>query len=97
MLKVKGRLKLNIAFREHIGASLFIRQIILQGYKIPFIYTPAPAQFPNNRSAIQNSDFVDQAIFHLLSDGSVVECECAPTVVNPYLLPSSLMVRRSFY
>ena len=57
VLKVKGRLKLNIAFWEHIGASLFIRQIILQGYKIPFIYTPAPAQFPNNRSAIQNSDF----------------------------------------
>lgn len=82
-VKVKGRLKLNIGFWEHIGASRFIRGTILEGYKIPFIYTPAPAQLSNNRSAIQNSDFVDQAISDLLASGSVVECMCAPTVVNP--------------
>ena len=82
-VKVKGRLKHTIASWEDIGASLFIRQIILQGYKIPFIYTPAPAQFPNNRSAIQNSDFVDQAIFDLLVVGSVVECELCPNHREP--------------
>ena len=73
MLKSKVDFGL-ISLLAHISASLFIRQIILQGYKIPSIYTPASAQFPNNRSAIQNSDFVDQAIFDLLVDGSVFEC-----------------------
>ena len=62
MLKSKVDLSL-ISLLAHIGASLFIRQIILQGYKIPFIYTPVPAQFPNNPSAIQNSDFVGQASY----------------------------------
>ena len=68
---------------EHIGASRFIRDTILDGYKILFIYTPPSAHFSNNRSAIQYSDFVGQAISDLLATGSVVECESAPTVVNP--------------
>ena len=82
MLKSKVDLSL-ISLLAHIGSSLFIRQIVLQGYKIPFIYTPAPAQFPNNRSAIQNSDFVDQAIFDLLVVGSVVECKLCPNHREP--------------
>ena len=82
-VKVKGNLKLNIAFWDHIGASRFVRDIILDGYKIPFIFTPPSAQFSNNRSAIQYNDFVEQAISDLLAAGSVVDCECAPTVVNP--------------
>ena len=52
-------------------------------YKIPFIYTPPAASFGNNRSAIQHSEFVEQAISDLLIAGSVVECGCSPTVVNP--------------
>ena len=83
IVKVTGNLKLNVAFWEHIGASRFIRDTILHGYKIPFIYTPPSAHFSNNRSAIQYSDFVGQAISDLLATGSVVECESAPTVVNP--------------
>ena len=82
-VKVKGNLKLNVAFWEHIGASRFIRDTILDGYKIPFIHTPPSAHFCNNRSAIQYSDFVGQAISDLLATGSVVECESAPTVVKP--------------
>ena len=82
MLKSKVDFSL-ISLLAHISASLFIRQIILQGYKIPSIYTPASAQFPNNRSAIQNSDFVDQAIFDLLVDGSVFECELRPNHREP--------------
>ena len=83
IVKVKGSLKRNVAFWEHIGASRFIRDTIVFGYKIPFIYTPPVASFGNNRSAIQHSEFVEQAIFDLLVAGSVVECGCAPTVVNP--------------
>ena len=83
IVKVKGSLKRNVAFWEHIGASRFIRDTIVFGYKIPFIYTPPVASFGNNRSAIQHSEFVEQAISDLLVAGSVVECGCAPTVVNP--------------
>ena len=83
IVKVKGSLKRNVAFWEHIGTSRFIRDTIVFGYKIPFIYTPPPASFGNNRSAIQHSQFVEQAISDLLVAGSVVESGCAPTVVNP--------------
>ena len=83
IVKVKGSLKRNVAFWEHIGASRFIRDTIVYGYKIPFIYTPPAASFGNNRSAIQHSEFVEQAISDLLIAGSVVECRCGPTVVNP--------------
>ena len=40
IVKVKGNLKLTVAFWEHLGASRFIRDTIVDGYKIPFIYTP---------------------------------------------------------
>ena len=83
IVKVKGNLKLNVAFWEHLGASRFIRNTIVDGYKIPFIYTPPSAHFTNNRSAILYSDFVAQAISDLLATGSVVECDSAPAVVNP--------------
>ena len=83
IVKVKGSFKRNVAFWKHIGASRFIRDTIVFGYKIPFIYTPPVASFGNNRSAIQHSEFVEQAISDLLVAGSVVECGCAPTVVNP--------------
>ena len=83
IVKVKGSLKRNIAFWEHIGAPSFIRDTSVDGHNIPFIYTPRAARFGNDRSAIQHSEFVEQAISDLLITGSVVECGCAPTVVNP--------------
>ena len=83
IVEVKGSLKRNIAFWDHIGASCFIHDTIVDGCKIPFIYTPPAANFGNNRSAIQHSEFVEKAISDLLITGSVVECGCALTVVNP--------------
>lgn len=74
-VKVKGNLKLNVAFWEHIGASSFILDTILDGLKIPFIYTPPSPHFFTNRSTIQYSDFVEHAISDLLATGSVIECE----------------------
>lgn len=96
-VKVKGNLKLNVAFWEHIGASSFNLDTILDGFKIPFIYTPPSLHFFTNRSTIQYSDFVEHAISDLLATGSVIECESAPTVVNPYQILYSLMVRKSIY
>ena len=48
---VKGRLKKNLEYWKGIGANKFILDTIESGYKIPFIETPKPAEFPNNRSA----------------------------------------------
>ena len=87
IVKVKGSLKCSVAFWEHIAASRFILDTIVNGYKIPFIYTPPAANFGNNRSAIQHRESVEQAISDLLMVGSVVECRCAPTVVNPLSVP----------
>ena len=81
-VKVKGSLKRNVPFWEHIGASRFIRSTIVDGYKIPFTYTPPAVNFGNNRSAIQHSEFVEKAISDLFIAGSVVECGSVPTVVN---------------
>ena len=83
IVKVKGNLKLNVAFWEHLGVSHFICDTIVDGYKISFIYTPPSAHFTNNPSAILYSDFVAQTISDLLATGSVVECDSVPTVVNP--------------
>ena len=88
--KVKGNLKLNVAFLEHIDASCFIRDTILDGYKIPCIYTPPSAYFSNNRSAFQHSDFVEEATSELLATGSLVECGSVPVVVNPLSVIQSL-------
>ena len=82
-IAVKGRLRRNISFWEYIGASWFIRQTILEGYKIPFYFTPAPATFGNNKSSLQHADFVHKAITDLLALGSVVECSSPPSVINP--------------
>ena len=82
-IAVKGRLRRNISFWEYIGASWFIRQTILEGYKIPFYFTPAPATFGNNKSSMQHADFVHKAITDLLAVGSVVECSSPPSVINP--------------
>ena len=37
IVKVKGSLKSNIAVWEHIGASRFVRDTIVDGYKIPLL------------------------------------------------------------
>ena len=60
IVKVKGSLKRTVDFWEHLGASRFILDTIVYAYKNPFIYTRPAANFGNNRSAIQHSEFVEQ-------------------------------------
>lgn len=63
---VKGRLKKNISFRKNIGTNETIQNVILEGYKIPFVTTPNSAYF-NNKSAFENRLFVDEAVNELLN------------------------------
>jgi len=80
---VKGRLRKNIHFWESIGASNWVLSVIRTGYKIPFISTPEVSYSNNNRSAIEEREFVSDSIKLLIENGSVEEVSEIPHVVNP--------------
>lgn len=80
---VKGRLCQNVNFWREIGASEFIIDTIRFGYKIPFFSTPPTSFLGNNKSALLNSEFVEEAIGQLVKKGLVETCKWAPYVVNP--------------
>ena len=71
--RVKGRLTENIQFLEKIGASDFILKVIREGYALPFVEVPEPAEFSNNASERRYSDFVTSEISQLLSSGRIRE------------------------
>ena len=48
---VKGRLAKNIKFWEGINAGPWVLRIIKEGYALPFINEPEPADSKNNASA----------------------------------------------
>ena len=53
------------------------------GTKLPFLETPGKARFKNNKSAINNSEFVNNSIKEMQATGTILECEKPPKVVNP--------------
>ena len=63
---VKGRLKRRLHFWQEIGVDENVLDIIENGYKIPFISTPKPAEFKNNKPALLNHSFVSDSIQELL-------------------------------
>ncbi len=81
--KVIGSLRRNAEAWVELGANKFILDIVKTGYKIPFLQTPDPANFRNNRSALNERDFVDEAISELLQIGGILETKVLPRVVNP--------------
>ena len=56
-----------------MDASPYILSTILEGYKIPFLTTPPRSNLKNNRSALENQDFVIKAIDELLSGNCISE------------------------
>ena len=57
--------------------------VIRCGYKIPFISTPPSQHYSNNASAINEAEFVGEAILELLRDNRVLELFSPPDFVNP--------------
>ena len=57
--------------------------VLENGYKIPLITLPKAAKFPNNHSALNNANFVTQAVEELLNTGRIKEVKNSPYVVNP--------------
>jgi len=81
---VKGRLEAHVLFWEKIGASPFIINCIREGYKIPFYVSPPSAEFSNNCSGLEHSEFVHSAIIELLSSGRVCQVpKSCLNVINP--------------
>lgn len=86
---VRGRLRRSYEFWRSIGASSMILKIINNGYFLPFIREPRVATFKNHRSALQNSEFVMDAVQDLLKVGSIEEVSendiiiCSPLGVVP--------------
>lgn len=80
---LRGRLKAHVKFWEHINANRFIIDTIYNGYRIPFKETPARSMSPNNKSAIEHSEFVESAISDLIRSQSVIEVTYVPHVVSP--------------
>ncbi len=82
-ISVKGKLKEKFSFWKSINANKFILQVIDHGYKIPFIETPKSVIFDNNKTALDNEDFVLSSIAELLACGSIKQSDAVPHVVSP--------------
>ena len=63
---IAGRLKSHIKFWRSIGDCQFILDVIEHGYRIPFHFTPPVSFSSYNKSALEHSDFVNEAISELL-------------------------------
>ena len=81
---MKGRLQSSFNFWvETLDAPDFVLDMIRRGYRLPFAEYPSQCFLKNNRSALQHSEFVADAISELLSNGCIVEHEFPPYCVNP--------------
>ena len=66
-LSVRGRLRKSLQFWKDTDAPRFVIDTIEFGYKLPLLQIPPPFVVKNNKSAIQESAFVESAIGELLS------------------------------
>jgi len=78
-----GRLKVNINEWKLITSNEHVLDVIQHGYKIPFKTEPNEIFIKNNRSSLDNQDFVKSEIVGLLKKGCISEVHRKPKVVNP--------------
>ena len=78
-----GRLKSNIDRWKLISSNDHVIDIVQNGYKIPFKTEPEDVFISNNKSAIDNPQFVESEITNLLNKGCISEVFTKPKVVNP--------------
>ena len=80
---VKGRLAKYVDVWISIGTNDFVIGTIKNGYIIPFLNPPVSMFMKNNKSAITNSEFVEQAITELVENCCAYEVSFKPYAVNP--------------
>ena len=78
------RLKSALPYwRDVIKAPPSVLNVIEAGYRIDFVTTPPSSSFPNNKSALRNSEFVTQAVTELLDLNVIQEVEEIPYFCSP--------------
>uniref|UniRef100_A0A7M5VC30 Reverse transcriptase domain-containing protein n=1 Tax=Clytia hemisphaerica TaxID=252671 RepID=A0A7M5VC30_9CNID len=83
-ISVFGRLKTCSNFwKNNLHVSNFIQKIIDEGYFITFKSVPPAFFAKNNKSSLDNSNFVQDAIKSLLSKGCISEVSDIPKCCNP--------------
>ena len=80
---VKSRLRKNLDYWKSIDPSPYVLDNISSAYKIPFIEKTPFAKFENNKSALDNSEFVNEALAGLVETGCVLEVPFLPKVISP--------------
>ena len=84
LLSVQGRLKNHSRFwLQELEPSPFVKEVIIQGYRIPFIRLPDPVFYKNHKSALEHADFVEEAIRKLLAARCIKQCSECPSVCSP--------------
>ena len=68
---------------KNLNASPYVKNIIKNGYKLPFVQEPPPFYAKNNRSSLCNPQFVTSTIEQLLRDQCIKEVDDIPYCVNP--------------
>ena len=81
--QIKGSLRRHVEFWPGISAPRYILAVICEGYRLPFQQTNPGFTSQNNRSGLDLSEFVNEAILELLHSGRVMELNRPPDVVNP--------------
>jgi len=78
-----GRLRYVYEYWQSIHAYDHILSAIRDGYKLPFYSEPNNCILRNNRSALDNSEFVESEIQKLSRLGCIREVYTLPKVINP--------------
>ena len=69
--------------KKTLKADDFVLETINDGHKLPLKETLIKTEFRNNVSAIQNSDFVNEALKEFIESNCMVEVQNKPHVINP--------------
>ena len=90
-VNVQGRLRKHSSFwTGDLEASEFVRDIVRYGYRIPFLATPAPVFCYNHLSALQNEQFVFEAIDKVVTGVVSYLSLSAHLYVAPYRLSKTV-------
>ena len=87
-ISVVGRLRQGATYMESLGATANSVRIMREGYTIPLLTCPPPANLRNNLSSRSKPAFVQHEIDKLLLSGAIKETTVPPYVVNPLTVAS---------
>ena len=84
MVSVQGRLRECSKFWiDELEASQSVIDIIIAGYRLPFLAFPLAVCARNHKSAFEHSAFVSEAVQELVDSGCAVSVPTCPVVCSP--------------